>query len=248
MDGIEGESLGGRASIGSHSQTSSKEHHAGLFQMQNPFSRSAGCLMLEHLEMNGLHKVNDAGVVANSSLANVEVLSIRNLEYVTDNPLLLLAESCRHLRSLTSLESTWSRFRSSSTSPSSAQLETFNCELCNFTSSEYAKVVRPLLPLGIPNGLRSKLEPRPRPILEYNRFVVDTREKRIKSWVITKFARFVIAWARVRHEKVRRREAIATIKRVWYEYLQRHHLFHLWFSQRQEAAANILPWWRRMEG
>lgn len=251
MDGIEGESLGGRASIGSHSQTSSKKHHAGLFQMQNPFSRSEGCLMLEHLEMNGLHKVNDAGVVAISSLANVEVLSIRNLEYVTDNPLLLLAESCRHLRSL---DISGIDMVSIQVVKHFAELcyklETFNCELCNFTSGEYAKVVRPLLPLGIPNGLRSKLEPRPRPILEYNRFVVDTREKRIKSWVITKFARFVIAWARVRHEKVRRREAIATIKRVWYEYLQRHHLFHLWGSRNaKKRAANILQqWWRRMEG
>ncbi len=249
LDGNEDNPSVGNFSGGSVS--TGKKHHVGLWQLQNPFTRSEGCLMLDHLEMNGLHKVNDAGIVAICNLANVEVLAIRNLEYVTDSPLLLLAESCRHLRSLDiSGIDMLSIQVVKQISSLCYKLETFNCELCNFTSGEYAKIVRPLLPLGIPNGLRSKLEPRPRPILEYNRFVIDTREKRIRAWVITKFGKSVIAWGRMRAEKRRRKDAILAIKRVWYEYLHRHHLFHLWGSRNaKKRAANILQqWWKRMEG
>ena len=128
-----------------------------------------------------MHKVHDAGMVAISQLSMLKELSVRNLEHVSDSPLLLIAESCRHLRSLDI-----SGIDMASLSVAEAfvdrcyKLETFNCELCNFTSTQFAKVVRPKLPLGIPNGLRSKLEPRPRPILEYNRFVIETREMRIR--------------------------------------------------------------------
>ena len=190
-------------------------------------------------------------MVAISQLSMLKELSVRNLEHVSDSPLLLIAESCRHLRSLDI-----SGIDMASLSVAEAfvdrcyKLETFNCELCNFTSTQFAKVVRPKLPLGIPNGLRSKLEPRPRPILEYNRFVIETREMRIKSWVITKFAKYVIAWARMKNEKKTRKIAMETIKRVWFEYLHRHHLFHLWGSRNEKKrAANIIQqWWKRMEG
>jgi hypothetical protein len=239
------------ASMAGESVASSKKHHAGLWQLKNPFPTSNGCLKLTSLDMNGLSNINDAGIVAISSLSDLQVLSIRNLDYVTDSPLLLLAESCRHLKSLDISGIDMASIQVVQHFATSCyKLETFNCELCNFTCGEYAKIVRSRLPLGIPNGLRCKLEPRPRPILEYNRFVVDTREKRIKCWVLTKFARYVIGWARVRHEKQRRNSAILKIKTVFYEYLDRHHRFHLWGNRNaKKRAANILQqWWKRMEG
>ena len=48
----------------------------------------------ESLELNGVHKVHDAGMVAISQLSMLKELSVRNLEHVSDSPLLLIAESC----------------------------------------------------------------------------------------------------------------------------------------------------------
>ena len=169
-------------SVSVTSSNSSNGKDAGLWQEVNPFPYSRGCTLLESLELNGVHKVHDAGVVAMSQLSMLQTLSIRNLEHVTDSPLLLLAESCRHLQSLDISGIDMASLQVvEAFADHCYKLETLNCELCNFTSGQFSKVVKPKLPLGIPNGLRSKLEPRPRPILEYNRFVIKTRENAHKE-------------------------------------------------------------------
>ncbi len=208
----------------------------------NPFHQSPGCLKLKTLELNGNYRITDPGVVALSNLKEIVTLSIRNLDNVSDNPLLLMSQSCRHLKhldisglDLVSIEVV------KAFATHCYKLETFTCELCNFTAGDYAEVVRPRLPLALPNGLHSKLDPRPRPILEYNRYVVETREMQRKAWVLTSFGIYCIAWGRLRRCKAARKQAIRTIGTVWFDYRNRHRLQALWGSKNARLrAANVL--------
>ena len=110
--------------------------------------------------------------------------------------------------------------------------------------------VRPRLPLALPNGLRAKLDPRPRPILEYNRYVVATREMQLKAWILCKFGIYCIAWGRQRREKTARKNSIITISRIWYEYINRHRKFKMMGSKNERVrSANVLQKWvRRCNG
>ena len=225
----------------------SKRRFNNIEQILNPFPHSAGCLWLHELKLNGCFKVTDPGVVAMCNLKSLRSLAIRNLDNVTDSPLLLLAESCTKLTSLdiSSLDMV-SINVVHAFAKHCYQLETLNCDLCNFTTGDFSAATRTKLPLGMPNGLRSKLEPRPRPILEYNRFVVQTRECRFAAWVLTKFAIYVIAWGRLRRCKTARRSAIQTIKRVYYDFLNRRRLQHLRGNKNQKTrCANILQKWAK---
>lgn len=226
--------------------------HSHLFGSDNKYPYSVGCLGLECLEMNGLHKVTDAGIVAiASNLLQLTTLSIRNLEHCTDSPFWLVAENLRHLKNLNIASIDMIGLDVvTAIAQKCYKLESFSCDLCNFTPLEFAKALRPILPLAMPDGLRSKVEPRPRPILEYNRFVVDTLEKRLAAYVITKFGQYCICWVRQRTTKRARAQARETIKTVWYAYLDRNRLFWKWrVKNAQRRAANILQkWWKRMEG
>jgi len=243
----QGSSIDDHEGSGIEPATLSKHKHNFSLDVLNPFPTSAGCLLLTALRLNGCFKITDPGVVAMCNLKDLKTLSIRNLDNVTDSPLLLMAESCTKLSSLdiSSLDLVSINVVHAFVK-NCYKLETFNCDLCNFTASDYGNVIRPKLPLGMPNGLRSKLEPRPRPVLEYNRFVVQTRDCRFAAWKLTKFANYCIAWSRQRNTKKMRRQAIETIKDRYFDYLNRHRLYHAWGTKNQRIrCSNILQKWAK---
>jgi hypothetical protein len=236
------------ATATSTSYTKNKRQNPSLDKL-NPFYHSSGCLKIEKLEMNGCYKVTDPGIVALSNLKNLYILSIRNLDNVTDSPLLLLSESCTKLKSLeiSGLDMI-SINVVKSLSKYCYKLETLNCDLCNFTSGDFADVVRPRLPLGMPNNLRSKLDQRPRPIYEYNKFVVQTRECRFAAWILTKFGIYCIAWVRQRQCKRDRIAAIKQIKISYFNFLQRRRQLHYNGNKNQRTrCANILQQWAKQQ-
>ena len=129
---------------GSQSLTGSRNRKSNpSLDSHNPFHESRGCLKLQNLEINGNYRITDPGVVAMSKLEDLHILSMRNLDNVCDSPLLLLAQSCRHLKSL---DISGLDLVSISVCEAFAvgcyKLETFNCDLCNFTADDYTKVVR----------------------------------------------------------------------------------------------------------
>jgi len=208
---------------------------------------SKGCPLITTLELNGCAKVTNVGAKSIAKLKNLEILGIRNCDYIDDSGIISVAKGCRRLRHLemSSLDLA---------SPRSlvflthfcTRLVLLNGESCNFNFTEYGAIVNKSLPLAKQFNRRIGLQPRARPIMEYNKYVMKVREANKKILIIQKFCRFVLKHIRwIRYQNGRRR-AIHTVTRVYNEFLKRKRkVKNKLRNINRNAAAKILQIWTK---
>lgn len=150
------------------------------------------CPNLKCLMLAGCGKITDEGVLALSQLASLEELSLRHCDYVSESSLIVLTNSLKSLKVLdiASLDLVTVEVVKS-IALNAQQLIILNCEQCDMAVKEYHDVLKHpkyKLPFAMPVINYRKLEPRPKSIIEYNRYVLDMRAKDKAIRVIQKLA------------------------------------------------------------
>lgn len=175
-----------------------------------------GCVKLIRLESAGCVRITDDGLASIATLRHLEVLNIRNCDRVTDIGLSYLAESCHRLRVLdtTSLDLV-SAVGIGNLTSSCFALTTLTCNSCNLTPTEFSACTRFKLPLGQPAPAKCNLEPRPRAVYEYNKYVITVREQERSVLVLQRFARRVNGKMFRLHLSTQRAQSALGISRVF---------------------------------
>lgn len=89
------------------------------------------------------------------------------------------------------------------------------------TVSEYTRSVEKFIPLSRVNGVRCQLQPRLRPVFEYNTYVTHMIQKNKKIRILEKFVKYVAVTRMMRIASRLRRKAVQDIRRLYIEYLTR---------------------------
>ncbi len=149
--------------------------------------RYVGCL--KHFEANGCMKVNDVGACELSKFYNLEVLSIRSCDYITDKSIVTIANSCRRLQNLdiqgldlVSHQAIEVIFQNC------INLTSLNCSECNTTPKEFHQILNKWKPPFV-HAVANKCfaQRNPETVVQYNRFVLAARQANHASKVIQKF-------------------------------------------------------------
>lgn len=208
---------------------------------------SKGCPLINKLELNGCAKVTNIGAKSISRFKHLEILGMRNCDYVDDSGLIAIAKGCRFLRQLemSSLDLA---------SPRSLiylthfchRLVLLNGESCNFNFTEYGSIINSKLPLAKQFNRRIGLQPRPRPILEFNKYILKVREATKKILVLQKFCKYALKHIRWLRYQNGRRRAVHTVSRVYNDFLKRRKKVKTkLLNINRNSAAKILQKWTR---
>lgn len=207
---------------------------------------SNGCPLITTLELNGCAKVTNIGAKSIAKFKKLEVLGIRNCDYIDDSGIIAIAKGCRQLMQLemSSLDLASPRSLTFLTH-FCTRLVMLNGESCNFNFTEYGKIVN-TLPLAKQFNRRIGLQPRPRPIVEFNKYVMKVKEANKKILVIQKFCKFVLKHIRWMRYHNGRRRAIHTVARVYAEFRKRKDKVRKKLKNiGRNASAKILQTWTR---
>lgn len=206
------------------------------------------CTALTRLEINGCSKISDPGILGIAKyLKKLTHLSIRNCDSVTSPSIAAIGRECQLLES----------FEMSSldlvpieaiviVAKNCPRLTSFNCETCDFTAGHFKEVVGRYLPLAQGVIGRCRLEPRARPLIEYNKYIQKIRDEMVACRVIQRFFKHIYINSFLFTNARRRREAIKTIGRCFKVYYERKRVERrLMYKRIQNNVARKLQKWAK---
>jgi hypothetical protein len=134
-----------------------------------------GCRKLRHLDLSGCSKIGDAGAMSILKCTELEYLNIRSVDTLTDKPMRILA---RFLPKLKHLDISSLDLVGSSTvmdfCKRCPELTVLNCVSCDLIANDLARA-SVHLPMAYSTDGKYRLEPRPKCIASFNRYVQDLR-------------------------------------------------------------------------
>jgi hypothetical protein len=212
----------------------------------------SSCTNLTRLEINGCSKIADPGILGIAKyLKKLSHLSIRNCDTVTSPSIAAIGRECQLLES----------FEMSSldlvpieaviiVAKNCPRLTSLNCETCDLTPAQYRDVVGKYLPLCQGAIGRCRLEPRARPLIEYNKYIQNIRDEMAACRVLQRFFRHIYINSFLFTNARRRREAIKTISRCLKEYRERKRIERklMYKKIHNNVARRLQKWAKRCLG
>ncbi len=169
---------------------------------------SGVCKNITKLDFTGSAYIQDPGLKALGGLKKLTSLSIRGLDFVTDDGLTVLARNCRHLHHLemTGLDLVTVRALKQIIRYCES-LTVLNCETCAFTPGEFAATVGKKLPFAKAANAKCKLDIYPAPLINYNHYVQQLRVKDQHARTLQRFAKNMLAtkWQLIVKQTARKR-------------------------------------------
>ena len=212
---------------------------------------SKGCINLKLLEVSGCSKVTDAGMLAIARFKRLEVLAVSNCDSINTEAMCTIAQSCRFLRSvefsgmdLVGIEAVSAFCRHC------PNLSHLTCDNCNFRQNEFIDATRLHVALSKPMTTRMALEPRPRPVLEHNRYTLRIKEMDVRVRVLQRFCKAIAVRTRSHRHHNLNKQAVIDIRRLFqaYQHEKGKRKDKLWRILKRRAALIIQKWFMRMSG
>lgn len=133
--------------------------------------------VFKELQVNGCTKVGDVSVVALAAFPNLETLSLRNCDYISEKALLHMIQSCSKLQSLeiTGLDLVGPALVEK-LNKHCLLLTSFACENCNITPKEFHQVLgKHKLPFAKPAPNKCFVEKIHPAVQHFNKYVMQVR-------------------------------------------------------------------------
>jgi hypothetical protein len=134
-----------------------------------------GCRKLSHLDLSGCCKIGDAGAMSILKCTELEYLNLRSVDMLTDKPMRILARFLPKLKHLdiSSLDLV-GRTTVMDFCIRCPELTVLNCVSCDLIANDLA-LASAHLPMAYSTNGKYRLEPRPKCIASFNRYVQDLR-------------------------------------------------------------------------
>ena len=211
-------------------------------------SIGSSCLELIELQLNGIKLLQDESLKSISNLKKLQVLCIKNCTYITNKPLLRIIKNCRKLHTLDigGLEFVTIEVITEAVLKCS-YLTALNAEGCNILPNQFANAVKFSLPLANYQLGRCRLDLRDPTVIEYNKYVIELREKQHSAKILSRFCKKISKYVREIILNKRKERAIEVIKQVYNLYLQRISVRKSKIIQlsTKRAASKIAKFFRR---
>jgi hypothetical protein len=165
--------------------------------------------------------VTDPGLFAVAELPNLHVLGIRGCDHATDASIIAIATSCTKLHSVDMLNLDYlSAEVLGAFAAHCPLLTTLNGEGCNFTAKEYVVALQKKLPFATPIGSTCRLISLPRPVVNFNRYVMEVKRQSRYARVLQRFGRFIVGTYLLRIAKKLKRQEAANMKKIFAAFRQ----------------------------
>jgi len=189
-----------------------KMANTGLAALCNSDKASA----ITELNFNGCSMLTDLGLNHVCRLTNLEILSIRGCDQVTEPTIINISSSCRKLREveISNLDLVGSAAVMSLVRNCQG-LTSLACEGCNIVEKEFLSCVSHQLPFAQAAIGKCRLELQPRPVREYNNHILTMREKHRHCFTIQRFMRMAAAVTVVRFMRKMRIKNRKQLKRIF---------------------------------
>ena len=208
--------------------------------------KGCGPKKLKSLSLNGCSKVGDVGIQAIANFCKkMEILSISNCDSINTESMLLIVHSCRFLKSmdfsgldLVSIDAVHALVKNC------PLLTHLTCDNCNFRLNEFIAATKFSVPLAQPQITRCATEPRPRPVLEFNRYALVVQEMNVRVRVLQRFCKAIAVRTRAHRHHNNNKRAVVDIRRMWQEYQaeKSSRKDRLWRILKKRAAFIITRW------
>lgn len=200
-----------------------------------------GCRKLRHLDLSGCSKIGDTGAMAILKCTDLEYLNVRSVDMLTDKPLRVLARFLPKLKFLdiSSLDlvgkSTVMDFCTRC-----PELTVLNCTSCNLIANDLA-AASVNLPMAFSTDGKYRLEPRPKCIASFNRYVQDLRYAGNACSVIQRFLHKRYVRKLVVQTRMRELRLVITLQKHFRGYIERRrYLRYVEFMHKTKRNAVIL--------
>lgn len=210
-----------------------------------------GCVNLRLLELSGCYKVGDRGMLAVSRMRRLETLAVSNCDSVNTAAMVAVARGCVHLKSV---EFTGMDLVSVEAVKAFAAhcpfITHMTCDNCAFSGNEFRDATRQTVALSQPQSTRNALEPRPRPVLEYNKYVLGVRNMDRYIRVLQKFCRAIAVRTRAHRHHRDNKQAVVDIRTVYTAHREERARrgAKLLRALKRRAVVHIQRWFRRRAG
>lgn len=212
---------------------------------------SSSCLQLASLQFNGCPKISDLGLSSLSTLVKLTSLSCRGCDLVTDTSLSSLAPHLVNLRFLdiSSLDMVTSECIKDFVRYC-PYLSHINCEGCAMTSVNFHNAVEDQLPLSRSQAGHCKLVMREKPVVQYNRYVLEMRQKDKAARVLQKLCKVICCTAWLKLASLIRHRAIRIIVRAFRVYMKNiGKIRKRQLKEKRYLAARVIQqYFRRLNG
>lgn len=149
-------------------------------------------------------------------LTNLQVLGIRGCDHATDAPIIAIATACRKLHSVDMLNLDYvSAEVLRAFAEHCPHLTVLNSEGCNFTAREYVAALQKKLPYATPVGSKCRLFQLPRPVVNFNKYVMEVKSHDRYARVLQRFGRFIVSTRLLRIARKLKRQEATNMKRIF---------------------------------
>lgn len=190
-------------------------------------------------------------MLAVSRMRRLEALAASNCDSVNTDAMVAVARGCINLRSvdfsgmdLVSIEAVRAFVSHCSF------LHHLTCDNCAFNLTEYKEATKFTVAMGQPQLTRNALEPRPRSILEYNKYVNRVLEMDRYIRVLQRFCRAIAVRTRSHRHHKNNKQAVVEIRNRYATWAaekgrRKEHLLRI---LKRRAVVHIQRWFRNRHG